>query len=100
MEYQKTGFRTRTILCMPVFNGSKEVIAVAQLINKKSTDLFTKLDEQMFEVRPAARHSSSSSPWSHSRGSRNVPRRIGLNSLRSSRPTAVLPCTTPSFWTS
>ncbi|MBD2462920.1 GAF domain-containing protein [Oscillatoria sp. FACHB-1407] len=32
---QKTGYRTCSILCMPVFNADNELIAVTQLINKR-----------------------------------------------------------------
>lgn len=32
---QKTGYRTCSMLCMPVFNADKELIGVTQLINKK-----------------------------------------------------------------
>ncbi|WP_088891221.1 GAF domain-containing protein [Leptolyngbya ohadii] len=34
---KKTGYRTCSILCMPVFNADDELIAVTQLINKKRT---------------------------------------------------------------
>ena len=32
---KKTGYRTSSLLCMPVFNADKELIGVTQLINKK-----------------------------------------------------------------
>ncbi|WAL60812.1 adenylate/guanylate cyclase domain-containing protein [Thermocoleostomius sinensis] len=32
---KKTGYRTCSMLCMPIFNADKELIAVTQLINKK-----------------------------------------------------------------
>jgi adenylate cyclase len=32
---KKTGYRTCSMLCMPIFNANKELIAVTQLINKK-----------------------------------------------------------------
>eukprot|EP00045_Choanoeca_perplexa_P003585 m.32088 g.32088 ORF g.32088 m.32088 type:complete len:626 (+) comp12122_c0_seq1:69-1946(+) len=47
---EKTGFVTRNILCMPIFNGEKQVLAVAQLINKKDNGDFTSTDQQSFEV--------------------------------------------------
>jgi hypothetical protein len=31
---EEDGFETRSILCMPIVNGQKSVIGVAQLINK------------------------------------------------------------------
>ncbi|XP_018325357.1 probable 3',5'-cyclic phosphodiesterase pde-5 isoform X2 [Agrilus planipennis] len=45
---QLTGYRTRTILCMPIFiRGS--IIGVVQMVNKR-TGSFTKDDEQAFEM--------------------------------------------------
>jgi putative ABC transport system ATP-binding protein len=43
-----TGYRTRSILCMPIHDRRKEVFAVAQLLNKKNGQPFTKADEQKF----------------------------------------------------
>eukprot|EP00002_Diphylleia_rotans_P013774 TRINITY_DN267_c0_g2_i4.p1 TRINITY_DN267_c0_g2~~TRINITY_DN267_c0_g2_i4.p1 ORF type:complete len:517 (+),score=126.06 TRINITY_DN267_c0_g2_i4:1421-2971(+) len=43
---QKTGFRTKTILCMPIFDSNKKPVAVIQLINK-ATGKFTKEDEEL-----------------------------------------------------
>ncbi len=42
---QKTGYQTRNILCMPVFNAKGELIGVTQLINKNQGS-FTASDEQ------------------------------------------------------
>ncbi len=45
---QKTGFRTRTILCMPIsIRGS--VIGVVQMLNKR-LGVFTSEDEASFEI--------------------------------------------------
>lgn len=48
----KTGYTTRSILCMPVRNGFGEVIAVSQVINKhghaKINHTFTTEDEKIF----------------------------------------------------
>ncbi|XP_064631077.1 cGMP-specific 3',5'-cyclic phosphodiesterase-like isoform X2 [Lineus longissimus] len=45
-----TGYRTHSILCMPILNYEEEVIGVAQIINKASGDHeFTKQDEQVFQ---------------------------------------------------
>jgi dual 3',5'-cyclic-AMP and -GMP phosphodiesterase 11 len=46
----KTGFKTRNILCMPVPNAEHKVIAVAQLVNKRGDASFTQDDEQAFGV--------------------------------------------------
>ncbi len=42
----KTGFKTRTILCMPIRNADGQVIGVTQMINKKK-GVFTSQDERM-----------------------------------------------------
>ena len=45
---QKTGYKTKTLLCMPIMiQGS--VIGVVQMINKKNGH-FTKSDEESFET--------------------------------------------------
>ncbi|XP_056005407.1 cGMP-specific 3',5'-cyclic phosphodiesterase-like isoform X2 [Ostrea edulis] len=45
----KTGYRTHSILCMPILNYEGEVIGVAQIINKVSGNHeFTKQDEDVF----------------------------------------------------
>lgn len=46
---QKTGYRTRNILCMPVFNSSSKLIGVSQLINKQQGQ-FTPLDESFMRA--------------------------------------------------
>lgn len=43
-----TGYRTRSILCMPIHDRRKQVFAVAQLLNRKDGQPFTKADEQKF----------------------------------------------------
>ncbi len=45
---QQTGFRTRTILCVPIRNASGEVFAVAQLLNRIDGRLFDAADEERF----------------------------------------------------
>jgi len=45
---QKTGYRTRSLLCLPVTNPEGEVIAVAQLLNKRGADEFSEADESRF----------------------------------------------------
>ena len=45
---RRTGYRTRNILCMPVMSSEGRVVAIAQLLNKKSIDPFTAKDEARF----------------------------------------------------
>uniref|UniRef100_A0A8D2CZD5 Phosphodiesterase n=1 Tax=Sciurus vulgaris TaxID=55149 RepID=A0A8D2CZD5_SCIVU len=47
---QITGYKTQSILCMPIKNHREEVVGVAQAINKKSTSggTFTEKDEKDF----------------------------------------------------
>jgi putative ABC transport system ATP-binding protein len=45
---RQTGFRTRSILCLPVKNQRGEVFAVAQLLNRKDGHPFDATDEQRF----------------------------------------------------
>jgi putative ABC transport system ATP-binding protein len=44
----ETGYRTRTVLCMPIYDRRKRVFAVAQLLNKKTGEPFSKADEKRF----------------------------------------------------
>jgi len=46
---RKTGYVTRTILCMPVRNEKKEIIGVVQVLNKKS-GIFTDGDERLLDA--------------------------------------------------
>ena len=43
----QTGYRTRSMLCMPVFDFKGNVTAVAQIMNKQTGE-FTKDDERNF----------------------------------------------------
>ena len=45
----RTGYTTRTILCMPIISKGK-VIGVVQMINKKSGGIFTHADENSFNT--------------------------------------------------
>ena len=45
---KQTGFRTRSILCLPVKNLGGDVFAVAQLLNRKDGKAFSADDEQRF----------------------------------------------------
>lgn len=42
----KTGYRTKTILCMPIMNNNKEIIGAFQVLNKID-GIFTKNDEDL-----------------------------------------------------
>jgi putative ABC transport system ATP-binding protein len=44
----KTGYRTRSVLCVPIYNRARKVFAVAQLLNKKDGRPFDENDEQRF----------------------------------------------------
>jgi adenylate cyclase len=46
---RRTGYRTRTILCMPVRNEKREVVGVMQVLNKKD-GVFTGDDEQLLDA--------------------------------------------------
>ncbi|MBD1812745.1 adenylate/guanylate cyclase domain-containing protein [Microcoleus vaginatus DQ-U2] len=46
---QQTGYRTRTVLCMPVHNAKGELIGVTQLINKNQ-GTFTPSDEEFLRA--------------------------------------------------
>jgi putative ABC transport system ATP-binding protein len=45
---RQTGFRTRSILCLPVKNREGRVFAVAQLLNRRDGEPFDSLDEERF----------------------------------------------------
>jgi len=45
---RQTGFRTRSILCLPIKNREGKVFAVAQLLNRRDGKPFDKSDEQRF----------------------------------------------------
>ncbi|XP_074034856.1 phosphodiesterase 11 isoform X2 [Leptinotarsa decemlineata] len=44
----RTGYRTKSLLCMPIKDTNGDVIGVAQVINKVGDQLFTKVDEEVF----------------------------------------------------
>ena len=46
---QKTGFKTKTVLCVPVINRDKVIIGVAQVMNKKK-GCFEKEDEDLLSA--------------------------------------------------
>lgn len=45
---ERPGYHTRTLLCMPIFSSSKQVVAVVQLLNKAGGVSFDSEDEQRF----------------------------------------------------
>jgi len=45
-----TGYVTRSMLCLPVFDSAGQVTAVAQLINRKGAGSFTRGDEEEFNA--------------------------------------------------
>jgi adenylate cyclase len=45
---KQTGYRTRNILCMPIFSTKNQVVAVVQLLNKLTGIPFDAEDERMF----------------------------------------------------
>ncbi|MEM1242397.1 MAG: GAF domain-containing protein [Cyanobacteria bacterium P01_H01_bin.26] len=46
---QETGYRTKNVLCMPIFSNGANAVAVVQLLNKIGDDRFTHEDEREFE---------------------------------------------------
>ena len=44
---KRTGYRTKSILCMPVYNPLGEIIGVIQVLNKLHSDHFTESDENL-----------------------------------------------------
>ena len=45
---RETGYRTHSILCMPLYDRNKRIFAVAQLLNKNGNQPFTAEDEARF----------------------------------------------------
>ncbi len=46
---RRTGYRTRTILCMPIRNERNEIVGVMQVLNKKD-GVFTEEDEKLLDA--------------------------------------------------
>ena len=46
-----SGFKHKSILCMPIKNSCGKIIGVSQLVNKLNGNPFTTNDENLFEVR-------------------------------------------------
>ena len=49
-EDSLSGFKHRSILCMPIRNANGRIIGVSQLVNKTNGLPFTRNDENLFEV--------------------------------------------------
>ncbi len=49
---QKTGYRTCSLLCMPVFNADGELIGVTQLVNRKKQGDFPEYDPKTWPIAP------------------------------------------------
>ncbi|NEO86934.1 MAG: GAF domain-containing protein, partial [Spirulina sp. SIO3F2] len=47
---KRTGYRTRSILCMPVYSSGGELIGVTQLINKENEGSFSSSDEEFMQA--------------------------------------------------
>lgn len=47
---ETSGYKTKTILCMPIQNSNAEVLGVVQLLNKMDNTPFNANDENLFEV--------------------------------------------------
>ncbi|HXY16347.1 MAG TPA: ATP-binding cassette domain-containing protein [Terriglobales bacterium] len=45
---RRTAYRTKSILCMPIFDRQRNVFAVAELLNKRTGQPFAAADEQAF----------------------------------------------------
>jgi len=45
---RESGYRTHSILCMPLYDRNQKIFAVAQLLNKNGRDPFTQADERAF----------------------------------------------------
>ena len=47
---ETSGFKTKTILCMPIHNSNGEILGVVQLLNKVDNTPFNANDENLFQV--------------------------------------------------
>lgn len=46
---KKTGYRTKSVLCLPLKNRQGEILGALQVLNKRSADIFSKKDEQFLQ---------------------------------------------------
>lgn len=79
---QQTGYRTRSILCVPIRDETGEVIAVIEVLNKEGAEAFSKHDEHQLAEFAEAMSVILESWWEMSR--RNTPGLAGaaLEALR------------------
>ncbi len=47
---KKTGYRTKSILCVPLKNRQNKILGVLQVLNKKGRNVFSKLDEDFLKL--------------------------------------------------
>jgi adenylate cyclase len=45
---RRTGFRTRSVLCLPLHDSAGNVFAVTQLLNRRDGEAFDERDEKRF----------------------------------------------------
>lgn len=50
---QQTGYKTKTLLCAPVYNGEGQIVGVMQVINPLSGGPFTDVDEEVMGILAA-----------------------------------------------
>jgi adenylate cyclase len=67
-----TGFVTRSILCLPLFDRQGELFAVAQLLNRRDGQAFDSNDEERFAKFASAMGLILQSWWQMARGSGGV----------------------------
>jgi dual 3',5'-cyclic-AMP and -GMP phosphodiesterase 11 len=49
-EFRDEEFKTKNMLCMPIFNNEKKIIGVTQLVNKLNGVPFNENDANIIEV--------------------------------------------------
>ncbi|MCX7957067.1 MAG: HD domain-containing protein [Endomicrobia bacterium] len=47
---QKTGFRTKTLLCTPIYDTTDHIVGVIEVLNKKGSKSFNKSDEEILKA--------------------------------------------------
>ena len=70
---ENTGYRTRSILCVPIFDERDTVIAVAQLLNRKDGQPFDAADEARLAEFSASLGVVLQSWWRMSQSRRGTP---------------------------
>jgi putative ABC transport system ATP-binding protein len=72
----RTGYRTRSLLCMPVVDHNDRIVAVVQLLNKQGGVPFDERDEQQF-AQFAQSMAVMLEAWSRMRSQQTARRRAG-----------------------